>query len=252
MEVKLTMTPFASKELFKLEDGQRQYHDLQIHFKPMGKDNGIERHATMEVRKLESQAVAWTRDYNKETPACWPADDDRLILAWDLNTDGARAEMKSYPALQQEASAIKKRGMLLEIVTPETGAALQQVVIPEADLTKGREDVRRAIVSGEYVLANGEHGNTVIYRLANGEKVGEFFGYAMSSDAAAGLIAAVNREDEILVVDEHSGKELKRFTLGSPVRVARIVTDAKAEGKDRTLLVLTADQVVHRMPLSRQ
>jgi len=54
----------------------------------------------------------------------------------------------------------------------------------------------------------------------------------------------VNREDEILLVDERTGKELKRFTLGSPVRLARIVT-----GKEMTLLILTADQMVHRLPL---
>jgi len=57
-------------------------------------------------------------------------------------------------------------------------------------------------------------------------------------------VAAVNREDEVLLVDERSGKELKRFTLGSPVRLARIVA-----GKETLLLVLTADQVVHRLAL---
>jgi len=94
------------------------------------------------------------------------------------------------------------------------------------------------------VLARGEHGNTVIYRMADGSKVGEFFGFAVATDAGAGLIAATNREDEILLVDEHSGKEIKRFTVGSPVRLARIVT-----GHQRALLVLTADQVVHRIGL---
>jgi hypothetical protein len=42
------------------------------------------------------------------------------------------------------------------------------------------------------------------------------------------------------------GKELQRFTLGSPARLAQIVT-----GKDKTLLVLTEDQVVHRVPLGK-
>jgi hypothetical protein len=94
------------------------------------------------------------------------------------------------------------------------------------------------------VLVQGEHGNTVIYRLDSGAKVGEFFGEPVATDADRSLIAAVNREDEILLVDERSGKELKRFTLGSPVRLARIVT-----GKEEPLLVLTADQVVHRLAL---
>jgi hypothetical protein len=37
---------------------------------------------------------------------------------------------------------------------------------------------------------------------------------------------------------------LKRFSFASPVRLAHIV-----DGKDKTLLVLTADQVLHRIPL---
>ena len=96
------------------------------------------------------------------------------------------------------------------------------------------------------MLAQGEHGNTAIYRMSDGAKTGEFFGSAIASDASAGLVAAINREDEILLVDEHTGKELRRFTLGSPVLVARIVTTG-----EKTLLVLTADQVVHRIPLPK-
>jgi hypothetical protein len=66
----------------------------------------------------------------------------------------------------------------------------------------------------------------------------------LTSDAASGVIAAVNRENEILLVDERNGKEIKRFSFASPIRLARIVT-----GKEKQLIVLTADQVVHRVPL---
>ena len=137
-----------------------------------------------------------------------------------------------------------KKGLLLETVNLETGAPLEQVALPEADLTGGWNDERRAQVSGEFVLVRGEHNNTVIYRLDTGAKAGEFFGSPVATDAGLNLIAAVNRSEEILLVDERDGRELQRFTLGSPVRLARIVTGGK-----KTLLVLTADQVVHRLPL---
>jgi len=117
------------------------------------------------------------------------------------------------------------------------------VVVPEVDLSGGWNDERWARVSGEYVLVRGEHSNTVIYRLDTGAKVGEFFGAPVATDANTGLIAAINRDDEILMVDERTGQELKRFTIGAPVRLARIVNG-------KTLLVLTADQVVHRLPVS--
>lgn len=202
--------------------------------------------AVLEVRKMEDQAVAWSRTYSKETPACWEAEDNRLVLAWDLNTDGAKLELKGLPVLQKELEGFKdkKRGLLLETVVPETGAPLEQVVVPEADLTHGWYDSRRAMVSGQYVLVRGEHGNTVIYRLDTGAKIGEFFGLPVASDASLSLVAATNREDEIVLVEESTGKELKRFSLGSAVRVARVI-----HGKQNQLLVLTADQVVHRLSL---
>jgi len=198
------------------------------------------------VKKIGAQTPLWTRDYPFVTPVCWLADGDRLALAWDLSTDTAKNELKKYPKAQQEAKELTshKKGLLIETVTPETGAPLEQVALPEVDLSRGWNDERFAQVSGEYALVHGEHSNTVTYRLDTGEKVGEFFGTSLATDSGAGLIAAVNREDEILLVDERTGKEIERFTLGSPARLARIVP-----GKEKKLLVLTADQVVHQLPL---
>lgn len=252
-EMQFTMDPFVSKELTKLEEHRQsyqfQYHDLQLIFKPMDKGAGTHAHATLEVKKMETQGVAWSRDYKNELPTCWSAEDDRLVLAWGLDNDTARSEIKSYPALRSQLTGLKnqKKGFLLETVVPETGTPLQQVVIPAADSAGTRNEFGHAMVSGQFILANGEHGNTAIYRIADGSKVGEFFGWALTSDAASGVIAAVNRDEEIILIEERSGKELKRFTFGSPVRLARIIT-----GKEKTLLVLTADQVVHRMPLPEQ
>jgi hypothetical protein len=197
---------------------------------------------------MDTQTVVWSHDYPHETPACWAAEDDRIVLAWDISNETAKAEIKNYPQLQQQANALKdrKKGLLLETVAPLTGAPLQQVIIPEADQSGGRNDLRRAIISGDVVLARGEHGNTAIYSLATGAKIGEFFGFTVATDANAGVIAAENREEEILIVDERTGKELERFTLGSPVRAARIVNSS-----EKMLMVLTADQVVHRLPLPK-
>ena len=168
------------------------------------------------------------------------------MLAWDLTTDTAKEEVKKYPKLQEETKSLNnhKKGMLLEIVQAATGASLEQVALPEVDLTRGWNDERFAWVNGEYILVRGEHDNTVIYRLDTGAKVGEFFGSPLAMGEPAGLIAATNREDEVLLVDERTGKEIERFTLGSPARLGRIVTGGQNE-----LLVLTADQVVHRLPL---
>jgi hypothetical protein len=224
---------------------------VQVRFKPLGRDKAIDHHATLEVKNMETQAVAWSRDYPHEMPACWPAEDNRLVLAWDLSNDTAKSEIKGIPALQHEASVLKnqKNGLLLETVNLITGVPLEQVIVPEADLTNGHRDKRHAEVSGEYVLVRGEHGNTVIYSLKDSSKVGEFFGSIIATNANSGLIAATNREDEIILVDELTGKELLRFTLNSPIRLAQIVP--AAPGKDGAILILTADQIVHRLPLPK-
>jgi hypothetical protein len=247
-EMEITLPSTTTRDLGKYDDKEWQYGDFVYSFKPMGSGRSTGYHATLQVKKMGAQTPAWTRDYPDATPVCWPADGDRLVLAWDLGTDAAKEEVKKYPKLQEETKALtsRKKGLLIETVTPETGAPLEQVALPEVDLSRGWNDERFAQVSGEYALVRGEHGNTVIYKLDTGAKVGEFFGAPVATDSAAGLIAAANREDEILILDERTGKELQRFTLGSPIRLARIVT-----GKEKMLLVLTADQVVHRVPLGK-
>jgi WD40 repeat protein len=245
-EVEITLPSITTNDLGKYDDKEGQYGDLTYTFKPMGGAEVPRYHATLQVKKMGAQTTLWTRDYPDTTPVCWPADGDRLALAWDLSTDTAKNELKKFPKAQEQAKALSshKKGLLIETVTPETGAPLEQVALPEVDLSRGWNDRRFAQVSGEYALVHGEHSNTVIYRFDTGEKVGEFFGTPLATDSGTGLIAAVNREDEILIVDERTGKEIERFTLGSPARLARIVT-----GKDKKLLVLTADQVVHQLPL---
>ena len=242
----MTLLPMKLTELGEADEDQSQYRGMQFRFKPMGKDKIAKHNATLEAQSIETQKVAWSREFPHETPNCWSAEDNRVVLAWDLNNVASREEIKGNATLRREISTFKdsSKGVLLETVNLDTGAPLEQVVVPEADLTGGANDERRAQVSGEFVLVRGEHGNTEIYRLDTGAKVGEFFGSPVATDAGLNLIAAVNRADEILLVDERDGKELQRFTLGSPVRLARIVT-----GGQKTLLVLTADQVVHRLPL---
>jgi WD40 repeat protein len=245
-ELQISMTTLASTELAKLDKDVWQFHEMELRFKPLakGKEEGID--TALELKKMQTQTVAWSRNYLHERPACWPAEDNRLVLAWDLSSDTAKEEIKSHPELQPQVNALKnkKKGMLIETVVPETGAPLQQVIIPEVDLTDGWDDIRRAMVSDKFVLVRGEHGNTAIYRMDSGAKVGEFFGLPLATNAAMNLIAASNRANEILLVDEQTGKEIKRFMLGSPVITAHIVA-----GKDKELFVLTDDQVLHRLPL---
>jgi hypothetical protein len=244
------MAPLSAKDLGKYDDMELQYHDLQVHFIPDGNWESLASRATLQVKKAETGTVLWSRDYRNETPTLWGAEDGRIVLTWNLSNKAVQAEAEFYPSLQKQLDSLKdsKKALLLETVEADTGKPLQQVAIPETNLDHGWSDIRHAWVSGNYALVHGEHGEndtTTIYALDDGTKVGEFFGFTLATDAAAGLIAAGNREGEVILLDEHTGKELQRFMLGSAVRTARIVN-----GKE--LLVLTADQIVHRLPLPKQ
>ncbi len=248
IEMEITPASAGAKDLAALDDQEWQYHDLELRLKPMRKGKGIDSHVKLAVKKMSTQTVLWTHDFRNERPAVWGAKNNILVLAWDLTSKAASNEIRNQPALRREEDVLKdkKHGLLIETVDADTGKPLQQVVVPLADLTGAWNDTRRATVSGQYILARGEQNNTVIYRMSTGAQVAEFFGTPVASDANAGLVAAVNRDDEILLVDERTGKELEHFSLGSPVRMARFVS-----GKERQLFVLTADQVVHRLPLPK-
>lgn len=244
-QIEISLTDNSSKMLGKL-DGGRQYADYSLLFKPIGKDSDLLRHATLQVRRMGSDKDTWSRAFNLETPVCWPADSDRILLAWDLKTQEAQSETRSNPELQALAKSLadRKFGLYLEIVNSTTGDVLKKLVLPEGDLSHGWNDERNASVSGDYILVHGEHDNTSIYALNSGTKIGEFFGVPLAVNAKADRIAAVNRENEMIVVEESTGKELQRFTLGSPLRIARIL-----DAPQRNLLVVTADQVVHRIAI---
>jgi WD40 repeat protein len=268
-ELQMTMNPFASKELGKPTDST-QFRDLEHNFKSMDKDkapvkNGVVeiapqgtapgvvirffhkgRHETLEVRKMATQAVAWSRDYPDETPECWPGEGNQLVLVWDVTTVAAKSEIVNSPALSKQFGALKnqKKALLVETVDAETGAPLEKVIVPDVNLYLGWDDNRRAMVSGKVVLSHSVDGVTAIYHIEDGTLVGEFIGSVIAADASAGIVAAVNRQDEILLVEESTGNEIKRISFASPVRLAHIVT-----GKENSLLVLTADQTVHRIPL---
>jgi hypothetical protein len=85
--------------------------------------------------------------------------------------------------------------------------------------------------------------NTVVYRLSNGTRTCAFYGRVLAGDGAQGLLAVNNRDQEMIVYDASSGRELVRTNVDHLPRVARFVNEG------RSLLVLTATQRVYTIPL---
>jgi DNA-binding beta-propeller fold protein YncE len=74
-------------------------------------------------------------------------------------------------------------------------------------------------------------------------RTGAFYGRAIAGDGKLGLIAATNRDQDVIVYDAATGKELKRMTVDQLPRAARFIAAKNA------LLVLTANQRVYTIDL---
>jgi hypothetical protein len=90
---------------------------------------------------------------------------------------------------------------------------------------------------------HGNSNNSVIYRLSDGQRLGAFYGRAIAGDGKLGLIAATNRDQEVMILDATTGKELKRVIVDHLPRAARFIAGKNA------LMVLTATQRVYTIDL---
>ncbi len=231
---------------FKLPDHSWQNGDQIIQFKPLGKNKDINRNATLEIHSIKDNALLWSRNYPQETPACWATvEDPAMILAWDLDSAGARTEIKGLPTLAPQIAALKdkKKGLLLEVVDKHTGQHLHELVVPDRDVSGGWSDTRRGVATGNFILIKGELDNTVIYRASDATRIGEVFGSPIAWNSDLHLFCARNRDNEIAVYDTATAKEQVHYSFDAAVRLAVFQPTTKV------LLVLTADQKVHTMPL---
>ena len=74
-------------------------------------------------------------------------------------------------------------------------------------------------------------------------RLGAFFGRPIAGDGKLGLIAATNRDQEIIIFDAANARALKRVTVDHLLRAARFIPEKNA------LLVLTASQRVYSIDL---
>jgi len=92
-------------------------------------------------------------------------------------------------------------------------------------------------------VVHGNYNNSVIYRVSDGMRLGAFYGTAIAGDSKMGLIAAINRIQDVSIYDARTGAELKAVTLDHSPRAARFVPDSNR------LLVLTANESVYFIDL---
>ena len=235
-------TTSGSPVAFKEEDSNHLYGGMLQEWKASSKKS-----ADLIVHKVQDNSVLWQRTYEGGEPAhtnnLTPG---QTIFSFPLKTDFAKNRLKAVVSLATEAAAIKNKdgGRLIQVIDNHTGNILQELVIGVPLTYEGVEGIN---VVGDKRYLTSDDNRTMVYALATGAQLRQFFGYVIALDPATSRICAVNRRDEAIVYDT-DGKQLADFYMGSPLRFATFQPNSPTPGS--RLMILTADQKFRTMEIA--
>jgi len=224
---------------------QFQRGDVLVTFQPLDKSGDVGSNVNLQVADAITGAQLWMRHFPHEAPVVRQDEDGTLLMITDLLDEAAVQESKRAGAKLVKSSDNRSewvnQGLLIEAVDSHTGEIKRAVQVPER--AGGGDEQRTANLFGDYLVVRGIANNSVIYRVSDGVRTGAFYGRAIAGDGKLGLIAATNRDQDVIVYDAAAGKELKRVTLDHMPRAARFIPARNA------LLVFTASQRVYTIDL---
>jgi WD40 repeat protein len=224
---------------------QFQRRDVMITFQPFEKSGEVGSNINLQVADTATGAPLWSKRFVHEAPSVRQTEDGQLLLISDLYDQTANDEIRHAGATLVKSSDMRSewvaQGLLIDVVDSQTGEIKREIQVPERASSTG--DARWAAVYGDYLVVHGTSNNSVIYRVSDGKRLGAFFGRTMTGDSKLGLLAVANRNQEVMILDANTGKELKRVTVDNVPLIARIIPDKNE------LLVLTASQQVYSLDL---
>jgi WD40 repeat protein len=226
---------------------QFQRGDVLVTIQPRDKSGDVTSNIDLQVADMMTGAQLWSKRFAHDTPIVRETENGTILLQITLDTDTAVNEIKHASGKLVKSSDWKSEwlspGLLIQAVDSHTGEIRREVQVPERWAYWNGDDVRTGALYGDYLIVRGIYNNSVIYRLSDGKRLGAFFGRVIAGDGKLGLIAATNRDQEIILYDANNGKELKRATLDQLPQAARIIPSENA------LLVLTASQTIYTIGL---
>jgi hypothetical protein len=216
-----------------------------VTLEPFDKTGETTSNINLQVADTATGAQLWSKRFAHEAPLVFQTEDGSLLFTSDLNDQTASDESHHAGPKLVKSSDVRSewiaQGLLLEVVDSHTGEIKRVVQVPERYSSSG--DSRWAVVYGDYLVVHGAANNSVIYRSSDGKRLGAFFGRTIAGDSKLGLLAATNRDQEVMIIDANTGKELRRVTVDNLLLAARIIPDKNE------LLVLTASQRVYSLDL---
>ncbi len=235
----LTMSPKGAKDLsFKLPEDSELESGHLVAWKADNKHNW-----DLTAYSPTDAKVQWTRHFaDNHQPAYTTNDGDNdFLFSYTLDLSLAKEKLRNDPNLKAQAAAVKQKGTgrLIEIVNSADGVTRSQVVV-EVPLTyRGVGGFNHV---GDLLYLSLGDNRTIVYNASTGVQLRQFFGYVVAADPATGVVCTSNRRDEVVVLDK-TGAELLHQTMASPLRFADL------RDQSTKLLVLTADQRFHRIPI---
>lgn len=238
----------ATKLSYPVADRAAQMGDVLLEFKGVNSGLDYQQRADFEVRDVKTNHVLWTRQSLSEAPDLTTGDAaNEIVMTFDTLFEGPGLhEVKAHPELVAEERPLKNHlnGFLVEVLDKHTGAYLRGVV---ADVSHGgwwRSATHlRTAAFGDFALIEGRFDSTIVYRFSTGARLGEVFGEIVAQDAASGMFCVSNSDNDLVVYDAATVRELRHFTFATRVRFAQFLPARKQ------LLVLTADQKLHTISI---
>ena len=162
-----------------------------------------------------------------------------LIIGWAAGPDDLN---RLKPTWTSDAPKNRLQGWVTEILDSKTGELKTEVVSPD-NYGISEASTRSSSVWGNLLAVRGSHNNTVVYDVKTGARLMAFWGWAIAGDGQMGLIAAQNRDQELIVYEVATGREMLHVTLDAGVRAAQFVPTKKR------LLAVTSNQRVYTLDI---
>jgi WD40 repeat protein len=194
------------------------------------------------IRDIATGKEQWNRTFDKEKPASTRNfADNNLLFAWSTSSSAGKAELRNKPELAPQVAALKDKdkGLLIEVVSIDTGETLKSVVVARPPAYWGVNSLDQV---EDTILMDTSDNRVLLFSAKTGAMTQQVFGYVVGADRKSGLFCVKNRRDEALVYDL-TGKEISHFQAGTSVRFASFEDDGKK------LLLLGADQKIHLIDL---
>lgn len=223
---------------------QFQRTDVLVTFQPQDKSGGVGENVILQVADVATGSALWTKRYPHDVPLVREVEDGTVILQMPFIGDTAQGEAKHKPIKTSDwKNEWISHGLLVELVDSRTGEIKHAFQAPESYQYWNGYDTRSTVVYGDFMVIRGIYNNSTIYSIADGKRLGAFYGRTLTGNGALGLLAVTNLDQEVTILDAHNGRQLKQVTLDEVPLSARFIA------ADKTLLVLTASQTVYTIPI---